>query len=277
MSDRPALKPVYLISGSDRPKVDTAVHRLRARFVPESVEVVSALEASGADVVTLCNSGSLFGDARLVARQRRRRPQEGGQPATDRRLEGRGRRGDRRLPRSAGTDTVLALVGLEVKKDAALAKACAKAGDLLLVRRCRTKPRRLGRGAVPAGRGQGRAGCLCAPRSSTSARRISTASRTRSTKIATWAQGEPVGVDEIELLVAPVADVPRSRSRMLGRSGTPAPCSIWPRRCFERSDKPRRDTAPRLTGSLNGTSTRHAPAETPRRTRAFRRARPRRR
>ena len=33
MSERPALKPAYLISGSDRPKVDTAVHRLRARFV----------------------------------------------------------------------------------------------------------------------------------------------------------------------------------------------------------------------------------------------------
>ena len=66
MSERPALKPVYLISGSDRPKVETAVHRLRARFVAESIEVVSALEASGADVVTLCNSGSLFGDARLV-------------------------------------------------------------------------------------------------------------------------------------------------------------------------------------------------------------------
>ena len=50
MSDRPALKPVYLISGSDRPKVDTAVQRLRTWFVPESVEAVSALEAAGADV-----------------------------------------------------------------------------------------------------------------------------------------------------------------------------------------------------------------------------------
>ena len=45
MSERPSLKPAYLISGSDRPKVETAVQRLRARFVPESVEIVSALEA----------------------------------------------------------------------------------------------------------------------------------------------------------------------------------------------------------------------------------------
>ena len=50
MSERPTLKPAYLISGSDRPKVETALQRLRARFVPESVEIASALEASGADV-----------------------------------------------------------------------------------------------------------------------------------------------------------------------------------------------------------------------------------
>ena len=66
MSERPSLEPAYLISGSDRPKVEFAVQRLRARFVPESVEIVSALELSGAEVVALCNAGSLFGDARLV-------------------------------------------------------------------------------------------------------------------------------------------------------------------------------------------------------------------
>src|SRR5436190_21884500 len=66
MSERPALKPAYMISGSDRPKVDTAVHRLRARFEPESIETVSALEATGPDVVAICNSGSLFGGERLV-------------------------------------------------------------------------------------------------------------------------------------------------------------------------------------------------------------------
>ena len=41
MTERPSLKPAYLISGSDRPKVETAVQRLRARFVPESVEIGS--------------------------------------------------------------------------------------------------------------------------------------------------------------------------------------------------------------------------------------------
>ena len=60
------LKPVYLITGNDRPKVATALARLRRHFAPESVERVSALQASGADAVALCNSGSLFGDGRLV-------------------------------------------------------------------------------------------------------------------------------------------------------------------------------------------------------------------
>jgi DNA polymerase III delta subunit len=54
------LKPVYLITGSDRPKVATALTRLRRHFVPESVERVSALEASAADAVALCNAGSLL-------------------------------------------------------------------------------------------------------------------------------------------------------------------------------------------------------------------------
>src|SRR5574340_348500 len=65
MSDR-ELEVVYLITGGDGPKIETALQRLRARFTPESIEVVSALEATGGDAVALCNAGSLFGDGRLV-------------------------------------------------------------------------------------------------------------------------------------------------------------------------------------------------------------------
>ena len=60
------LRHAYLISGSDEPKVETAVARLRAHFPPEAIERVSAVDCSGADAVTLCNAGSLFGDRRLV-------------------------------------------------------------------------------------------------------------------------------------------------------------------------------------------------------------------
>ncbi len=66
MSSGADLEPVYLITGSDEPKVELAVARLRGRFVPEAVERVSALEVSGSDAVALCNAGSLFGEARLV-------------------------------------------------------------------------------------------------------------------------------------------------------------------------------------------------------------------
>ena len=156
MSERPSLKPAYLISGSDRPKVETAVQRLRARFVPEAVEIVSALEATGADVVTLCNSGSLFGDARLVVvtevdgrKKEDNRPPTGGWKAAD--VEAIAA-----YLAAPAPDTVLALVGLEVKKDAALAKACAKAGDLLLYDVAKRGRGRLGRRALSAGRRQGR-------------------------------------------------------------------------------------------------------------------------
>ena len=66
MAEQRELKPVYLITGSDEPKVELAVSRLRGRFAPEAVERVSALDTAGDDVVALCNAGSLFGDARLV-------------------------------------------------------------------------------------------------------------------------------------------------------------------------------------------------------------------
>ncbi len=50
-------KPVYLITGSDRPKIDTALARLRGHFAPEAIETVSAMETSGDEAVGLCNAG----------------------------------------------------------------------------------------------------------------------------------------------------------------------------------------------------------------------------
>ena len=66
MADTTELEPVYLLTGSDRPKIEVALQRLRRHFVPEAVELTTAQELSGAEVVALCNVGSLFGDARLV-------------------------------------------------------------------------------------------------------------------------------------------------------------------------------------------------------------------
>src|SRR5436305_289669 len=62
------LKPVYLLTGTDRPKIARAVRRLRDRFGDDSTEHLSARAATAADVIGSCNAMGLFGggDGRLV-------------------------------------------------------------------------------------------------------------------------------------------------------------------------------------------------------------------
>jgi DNA polymerase III subunit delta len=60
MSSEPLL-PVYLLTGSDRPKHLRALRRLRARFGSEAVEQLSAEEVSGPDAIAACNALGLFG------------------------------------------------------------------------------------------------------------------------------------------------------------------------------------------------------------------------
>src|SRR5207245_3541379 len=61
------LKPVYLITGGDRPKIQRALRRLRDRIGDDATELVSAHEASGEDAVAACNTlGLLGGGGRLV-------------------------------------------------------------------------------------------------------------------------------------------------------------------------------------------------------------------
>ncbi len=251
MSERPALKPVYLISGSDRPKVETAVQRLRARFLPESVEVVSALESPGQEVVNLCNSGSLFSDERLVVvtdvdgtKKDDSRPPTGGWKAAD--MEAIAAYLAAPVP-----ETVLALVGLEVKKDAALAKACAKKGDLLLYEAA--KRGRVGWVAERFRQAGVKAETdACALLVQYVGEEDLHGLANEITKIATWANGEPVGVAEIEQLVSPVADVPSFALSDAWAEHRPGRLLAISETMFDRADKPRRDTAPRLAGTLGG-------------------------
>jgi DNA polymerase III subunit delta len=60
------MKPAYLIAGSDWPKVDAAIARLRARFAPESVEQLSPGGDDPIDVAGACNALGLFPGRRLV-------------------------------------------------------------------------------------------------------------------------------------------------------------------------------------------------------------------
>jgi len=123
-------KSVYLLTGSDRPKIETALERLRRHFVPEAVVVVSALDTAGDQAVALCNAGNLFGDARLVIVE-----EVDGHRDADGRRKGGWKAADidaiATYLVSPAPATVLALVAEDVKKTTALWKACAKAGGVL--------------------------------------------------------------------------------------------------------------------------------------------------
>ena len=115
------LKPVYLITGGDRPKIQRALRRLRDRIGEDAVELLSANEVGGEDAVAACNSmGLLGGGRRLVVVE----DVEGWKAADVKAIAA--------YLANPAPDTVLALVAGELKKDSALAKACAKAGDVLV-------------------------------------------------------------------------------------------------------------------------------------------------
>jgi DNA polymerase-3 subunit delta len=115
------LKPVYLLTGTDRPKIAVALQRLRGRIGEEATEQLHAVEASGEDAVAACNALGLFGgEERLVVVD----GVETWKAADVKELESY-------LAAPAPT-TVLALVGDGLKRDSALARSVAKAGDLLV-------------------------------------------------------------------------------------------------------------------------------------------------
>jgi DNA polymerase-3 subunit delta len=240
-------KPVYLITGSDRPKVETAVTRLRAHFEAESIETVTALDTSGDAAVGLCNAGSLFGDARLIVVL----DVDGGKQ-TDGRRKGGWKAADvdavSTYLESPAPATVLALVADELKVSSALWKMCSKAGQVLaydvakkelhgwVAEQFRQRGARAESDAVSA-----------------LIQLVGDDLRTLKVevdKIATWAGDEPIGEREVEALVPSNADVPvyelteawsvRDSARVLAVSET----------LFEHDPKPRRDVAPRLAGSL---------------------------
>jgi DNA polymerase III subunit delta len=252
MADAPD-KPVYLLTGSDRPKIHVAVERLRRHFAPEAIETVSALDTSGEAATALCNAGSLFGDARLVIVER-----VDGLRGPENRLRGGWRAADVEAVvtylASPAPDTVLALVGADVKKTAALWKACAKAGRILEFAVAKKEipswvaERFRERGVRAEPDACGALVQLVGEDLDALAVEID--------KLATWAAGEPIGEREVTALVAPTADMPiyeltdawaaRDSARMLDVTET----------VFERESRQRRDTAARLAGALGSHVTR---------------------
>jgi DNA polymerase III subunit delta len=115
------LKPAYLIAGSDRPKVDRTLGRLRSRFDADATELLDAAQTSGDDAVASCNVMGLFGAGeRLVVVDGVEAWKAADVKAVTAYLK------------APAPGTTLALVAGELKKEAPIAKAVAAAGDLLI-------------------------------------------------------------------------------------------------------------------------------------------------
>ena len=115
------LKPAYLLGGTDRPKVDRALQRLRGRFAHDAVETHSAADETGAEIVAACNALGLFGgEGRLIVVHGVE-----GWKAEDAKAVAA-------YLKAPAPATTLAFVAGELKKDAPIAKATAAAGEVLL-------------------------------------------------------------------------------------------------------------------------------------------------
>jgi DNA polymerase-3 subunit delta len=115
------LLPVYLITGSDRPKVGVALRRLKSRFGAELVEVQSAETTTGEEAVAALNALGLFGGdgGRLVIVEGVEAWKKGDAEAVAAYL------------REPAPGAVLALVAHEPIKSAALADLTARHGRVL--------------------------------------------------------------------------------------------------------------------------------------------------
>ena len=115
------LKPVYLLTGTDRPKIRRALRRLRARVGEEAVELLSADAVSGADAVAACNALGLFGAGGgklvIVEGVERWRAEDADAVAA--------------YLRDPVPGSVLALVGEGQLRLAALVEACRDVGQVL--------------------------------------------------------------------------------------------------------------------------------------------------
>lgn len=237
----PKLKPVYLLTGSDRPKVARALQRLREHFDHEAVEVLSAQDTSGADAAAACNAMGLFGGERLVVVDGVERWKADDAKAVAAYLA------------DPAPTAVLALVAGELRKDAAIAKTVAKAGEVLVYDVDRKKlvdwvaqqfaglgtkaDRELCRALVEAVVPEGQD-----PDLHHLANEVA--------KIVTWADGEPIEWPDVRDLVVPFGDIPSfALTDAWGARDLPAALGAV-EASFEREASARRDIAPRLLFAL---------------------------
>ena len=246
------LKPAYLIVGNDRPKVEVALGRLRARFEEGSVERLVAAGkdgATGADVVAACNAGTLLLGERLVLVTEidGRRDERG-------RLSGGWKTADLEpvleYLAAPAPGTVLCLVAEELKRDAPLARACQKVGDVLV---WEVDRRRLWEWVAKSFLERG----VKVERDACEAL-VETVGEDKLTlaleidKLAIWAGGEPIGVEEVRRLAIPSAETPPwELTDAWGRHDIGAALGAMDS-MLDGSARPARDGAASLGGLLGG-------------------------
>jgi DNA polymerase-3 subunit delta len=231
------LKPAYLIAGSDRPKVDRAVQRLRARFEHDAVELHDAAETTGEDAVAACNALGLFGGGeRLIVVTGVEAWKADDAKAVAAYLQ------------APSPGTVLALVGGELKKDAPVAKAVGAAGEVLV---WDAPQRGLERWVAEQFK-------LRSTTADPEACRLllelvgddlyDLAGEVD--KLATWAGGDKVTEREVEALVAPRAGSPAFVLTDAWGARDVAAVLRASERMLERTGDPRSRTIPRVVGAL---------------------------
>jgi DNA polymerase-3 subunit delta len=243
------LKAAYLITGTDRPKVTRAVRRLRDRIGEDATELLSALEVGGEEVVASCNALGLFvSERRLVVVEQVESWKAAATQAVVEYLS------------SPSPETVLALVGEGIRKDSPLGKAVARTGELLVY----DLPKRGTRADLPGWVGKQFAALGIKVDPAISRLLVDLVGDNLDElageveKLAAWANGEPIGEREVELLVAPRGEIPpfamtdawgrRDVARVLDSS----------ERLLARAGGPARDSLPRIVGLMTSHVTRVA-------------------
>jgi DNA polymerase III subunit delta len=233
------LKPVYLLTGSDRPKIALALQRLRARIGEDATEQLHAGEASGGDAVAACNALGLFGgEARLVVVD----GVQGWKSADVKEVE--------EYLAAPAPDTVLALVGDGVKKESALAKAVAKAGDILAYEVAKRQlPQWVGEQFARLGASAGRDACRALVEAvgddvGDLASEIQ--------KLATWAGGEEITRTAVEQLAVGRAETPIFAVTDAWGSRDVARTLRATESLLERSHRPRSGELIRMVASFVG-------------------------
>jgi DNA polymerase-3 subunit delta len=243
-------EPVYLVTGSDRPKVDRTLDRLRAHFDSGAIERFTAAGqdgASGEDVVAAFNAGSLLGDTRHVLVT-----EVDGRPDDRGRFTGGWKKADVdaviEYLASPAPGAVLCLVAHASKRDSPLAKACVKAGSVL-------------EWEVAKGKLDQWVAEEFAKRGVKVERTVchelvqlvgddKLALELEVDKLATWAAGEPVGSEEVRQLAVAFGDRPPWDLTDAWGDHDAATALAVVEEKLDRNAIPRRAQAAMLAGSL---------------------------